>query len=164
MTMLDASQTRRVCRPPIPRALLVGGLVLAGMATIASCGDDDDGDQADPAAVLTDYLEVFNAEDAEAVMVFYAEDAVIEGHPDHTDELATGKSEILVIETEMQVHQGSTGTMEYINMEVSGDTVTFDNIFHNGSSECFSSTGSVMTVEGDKIALIGWGETDAGLC
>jgi hypothetical protein len=25
--------------------------------------------------------------------------------------------------------QGSTGTMEYPNLEVSGDTVTFDNIF-----------------------------------
>jgi hypothetical protein len=42
--------------------------------------------------------------------------------------------------------------------------VTFDNIFINRSEECFSSTGSVMTFEGDKIALIVWGDTDAGLC
>ena len=164
MTKLETDQIRRVCRPPIPRALLVGGLVLAGMLIIAGCGDDDDGDQADPAAVLTDYLEVFNAEDAEAVMVFYAEDAVIEGHPDHTDELATGKSEILVIETGMQVHQGSTGTMEYINMEVSGDTVTFDNIFHNAEGDCFSGTGSVATIENDLITLIVWGNPEGGLC
>jgi len=164
MTMLDASQTRRVCRPPIPRALLVGGLVLAGMLIIASCGDDDDGDQADPAAVLTDYLEVFNTEDAEAVMVFYAEDAVIEGHPDDTDGLATGKSEILVIETGMQVHQGATGTLEYINMEVSGDTVTFDDIFHNAEGDCFSSKGSVATIENDLITLFVFGDIDADLC
>ena len=164
MNMLEASQTRRLYRPPIPRTLLIGGLVVAGMFIVASCGDDDDGDQADPAAVLTDYLEVFNAEDAEAVMVFYAEDAVIEGHPDDTDGLATGKSEILVIETGMQGHQGSTGTMEYINMEVSGDTVTFDNIFHNASGECFSSTGSELTVENNLIVLIVWGDTDADLC
>jgi hypothetical protein len=51
--------------------------------------------------------------------------------------------------------------MEFLNIEVSGDTVTFDNIFINGSGQCFSSTGSVMTVEGDKIALIVWGDTDA---
>jgi ketosteroid isomerase-like protein len=166
MTMLDASQTPRVCRPPIPRALLVGGLVLAGMLIIASCGDDDDGDQADPAAVLTDYLEVFNAEDAEAVMVFYAEDAVMEDLPPDraSDELATGKSEILVIETGMQVHQGSTGTMEYINMEVSGDTVTFDNIFHNAEGDCFSGTGSVATIENELITLIVWGNPEGGLC
>ena len=164
MTMLDASQTRRVCRPPIPRALLVGGLVLAGMATIASCGDDDDGDQADPAAVLTDYLEVFNAEDAEAVMVFYAEDAVIEGHPEDTGDVSTGKSEIFPIEERMQGWQGSTGFFEFLNMEVSGDTVTFDCIFHNAQGECFNSSGLEVTVADDKIILWVWGGPSAGLC
>ena len=49
-------------------------------------------------------------------------------------------------------------------MEVSGDTVTFDNIFHNAAGECFSSTGSEVTVADDKITLWVWGETDAGLC
>ncbi len=97
-------------------------------------------------------------------MVFYTEDAVIEGHPSDPDGLTTGKSEILVIETSLNGFQGSTGTMEYLNMEVSGDTVTFDNIFLNGSGECFSSTGSVMTVEDDKIALIVWGNPNGGLC
>ena len=49
-------------------------------------------------------------------------------------------------------------------MEDSGDTVTFDNIFINGSGECFSSTGSVMTIEDDKIARIVWGNPQGGLC
>jgi len=97
-------------------------------------------------------------------MVFYAEDAVIEGHPSDPDGLATGKPEILVIETRLDAAQESTGTMEYINMGVSGDTVTFDNIFINGSGECFSSTGPAMTVEDDKIALIVWGTPNGGLC
>jgi hypothetical protein len=89
----------------------------------------------------------------------------MEDHPDRaSDELATGKSEILVIETGMQVHQGSTGTMEYINMEVSGDTVTFDNIFHNAEGDCFSTTGSVATIENDLITLIVWGNPEGGLC
>ena len=121
-------------------------------------------DQADPAAVLADYLEVWNAEDAEAVMVFYAEDAVIEGHPEDTGDVSTGKSEIFPIEDRMDGYQGSTGTMEFINIEVSGDTVTYDNIFHNGSGGCFSSSGTVVTVEGDKIARMVWGDTDADLC
>ncbi len=121
-------------------------------------------DQADPAAVLADYLEVWNAEDAEAVMVFYAEDAVIEGHPGDTDGLATGKSEILLIEQRMQIHQESTGFFEFINIEVSGDTVTFDNIFHNASGECFSSSGTEATIENDLITLIVWGNPEGGLC
>jgi ketosteroid isomerase-like protein len=143
---------------------LLIAMVVALTLTAMGCSSDSDDAADDPAAVLADYLEVWNAEDAEAVMVFYTEDAVLEGHPEDNDGLATGQSEILVIEAGMQGHQGSTGTMEFLNMEVSGDTVTYDNIFINGSGECFSSTGTVMTVEGDKIARMVWGDLDAGLC
>jgi hypothetical protein len=97
-------------------------------------------------------------------MVFYAEDAVIEGHPGDSDGLATGKSEILAIEVRMQGNQGSTGVLESINMEVSGDTVTFDDIFHNGDGDCFSSTGDKVTVADDKITLYVFGDLDADLC
>lgn len=127
---------------------------------LGACGGDD----SDPGAVLTEYVEVWNAEDADAVMAFYAEDAVIEGHPADADGLATGKSEILAIEEDMDGFQGSTGTLEYINMEVSGDTVSFDNIFVNAEGECFSSTGSVATIENDLITLIVWGNPEGGLC
>jgi len=135
-------------------------MVISVVLLVGACGGDD----SDPAAVLADYLEVWNAEDAEAVMVFYAEDAVLEGHPEDTGDVSTGKSEIFPIEDRMQGHQGSTGEMEYINIEVSGDTVTFDNIFHNGEGACFSSTGSEATIENDLITLIVWGNLDGGLC
>jgi ketosteroid isomerase-like protein len=140
---------RRLIATAISLALILG-----------ACGGDD----SDPAAVLADYLEVWNAEDGEAVMVFYAEDAVIEGHPEDSDGLATGKSEILPIEQRMQIHQGSTGRLEFTNMVVSGDTVTFDDIFHNGDGDCFSSTGDKVTVEDDKITLYVFGELDPDLC
>jgi ketosteroid isomerase-like protein len=139
--------------------------IVALTLTAMGCSSDSDDAADDPAAVVADYLEVFNAEDGEAVMVFYTNDAVIEGHPDESsDGLATSTSEILAIETAMNRHQGTTGTMEYLNMEVSGDTVTLDNIFINGSGDCFSSTGSAMIVEDDKIALIVWGNPEGGLC
>ena len=140
---------RRLLTTVISLALILG-----------ACG----GDSSDPAAVVNEYLEVWNAEDGEAVMVFYAEDAVVENHPNVDGATATGKSEILAIETSMNGFQGSTGTMEYINMEVSGNTVTFDNIFINGSGECFSSAGSVYTIENDLITLLVWGDIDADLC
>jgi ketosteroid isomerase-like protein len=144
---------------------LLVAMIVALTLTAMGCSSDSDDAAEDPAAVVADYLEVFNAEDGEAVMVFYAEDAVIEGHPnDASDGLATSTSEILAIETSMNGHQGSTGTLEYINMEVSGDTVTFDNIFINSVGDCFSSTGSVITVEDDKIVLLVWGDIDADLC
>ena len=140
---------RRLLTTVISLALILG-----------ACGGDD----SDPAAVLTDYLEVWNAEDAEAVMVFYAEDAVLEGHPEDTGDVSTGKSEIFPIEDRMDGYQGSTGVFEFPNVEVSGDTVTFDSIFHNAQGECFSSSGHEVTVADDKITLWVWGELDAGLC
>jgi ketosteroid isomerase-like protein len=143
---------------------LLIAMIVALTLTAMGCSSDSDDAADDPAAVLADYLEVWNAEDAEAVMVFYAEDAVIEGHPEDSDGLATGKSEILPIEVRMQGHQGSTGVMEFIDMEVSGDTVTFDNIFHNGDGDCFSSTGDKVTVADDKITLFVFGALDADLC
>ena len=140
---------RRLTTTVISLALILG-----------ACGGDD----SDPAAVLADYLEVWNAEDGEAVMVFYAEDAVLEGHPSDTGDVSTGKSEILVVETVIHGFQGSTGRMEFINIEVSGDTVTFDSIFHNAQGACFSSTGTQATIENDLITLIVWGNPEGGLC
>ena len=140
---------RRLLTTVISLALILG-----------ACGGDD----SDPAAVVADYLEVWNAEDAEAVMVFYAEDAVLEGHPEDTGDVSTGKSEILPIEQRMQVNQGSTGRLEFTNMVVSGNTVTFDDIFINGDGDCFSSAGHEVTVADNKITLFVWGELDAGLC
>ena len=141
------------------------GLIATGMSLaliLGACGGDD----SDPAAVLADYVEAFNTGDADAVMVFYAEDAVIEGHPEtaRASGLATGKSEILPIEQRMQVHQGSTGRLEFTNMVVSGNTVTFDDIFHNEEGDCFSGVGHQITVEDDKITLYVFGDLDADLC
>jgi hypothetical protein len=141
---------------------LLVAMIVALTLTAMGCSSDSDDAADDPAAVVADYLEVWNAEDGEAVMVFYAEDAVIEDHPNAaSDGLATSTAEILAIETSLNAFQGSTGTMEYVNMQVSGDTVTFDNIFINRSGECFSTAGNVLTVEDGKIARVVWGDTDA---
>ena len=48
-------------------------VVIAFGFVVVGCSSSSDG----PAAVVDDYLEVFNAEGGEAVMVFYADDAVI---------------------------------------------------------------------------------------
>ena len=142
------------------RRLFTIGMSLA--LILGACGGDD----SDPAAVHADYVEAFNTGDADAVMVFYAEDAVIEGHLEtaRASGLATGKSEILPIEQRMQINQGSTGRLEFTNMVVSGNTVTFDDIFINGDGDCFSSTGDKVTVEDDKITLYVYGDLDADLC
>ena len=140
------------------RRLIATAMSLA--LILGACGGDD----SDPAAVLADYVEAFNTGDADAVMVFYAEDAVIEGHPTVDGVTATGKSEILAIEQRMQINQELTGRLEFTNMVVSGNTVTFDDIFHNEEGDCFSGVGHQITVEDDKITLYVFGDLDADLC
>jgi ketosteroid isomerase-like protein len=152
---------------------LLVAMIVALTLTAMGCSSDSDDAADDPAAVLADYLEVWNAEDAEAVMVFYAEDAVVENHPARAEiegipnvdgKTMTGRAQILLIEEGMQGFQASTGTMEYLNMEVSGNTVTFDTRFINGSGSCFSSGGSETTVENGLITRVVWADTDGGMC
>jgi ketosteroid isomerase-like protein len=143
---------------------LLIAMIVALTLTAMGCSSDSDDAADDPAAVVAEYLEVWNAEDGEAVMVFYAEDAVVENHPNVDEKTMTGKAQILLIEEGMNGHQGSTGTMEYVNMEVSGDTVTFDSIFINASGTCFSAGGGETTIENELITLVVWGDTDTDLC
>ncbi len=107
----------------------------------------------DPAGVLADYAEARNSGDVDAVMASYADDAVYENHPLDNDELATGVAEIRSLEARVPQIQGSTGGIEYTEMVVSGNTVTFSHTFHNAQGDCFGSAGNGVTVEGDKITL-----------
>lgn len=154
MRMRTESRCRQLAQTSLTLLVTLMALMLG------ACGGND----ADPVAVAAGYLEAFNTDDAEAVMAFYAEDGVIEGHPDDSGGLATGKAEILFLEELVDGYQGSTGMLEYINMEASGNTVTFDTIFRNAQGRCFSFAGTELTVENDLIALVVWGERDQSFC
>ena len=135
--------------------------VLSAALILAACGSDD----ADPAAVIADYQEARNSGDVDAVMAFYAEDAVVESHPLDADEVATGVPEIRILEARVPGIQGSTGGIEFTDLVVSGNTVTFKETFFNEEGDCFSGAGNEVTVEDDKITLYIWGqEEDPSLC
>jgi hypothetical protein len=134
---------------------VVAGALLA-VLVLAGCSDDDSGDAAgsDPAAVLAAYQETRNSGDVDAVMAFYAEDAVVE----NDDGVATGVSEIRILEAEVPGIQGSTGGIEFTDLVVSGNTVTFKETFMNEAGDCFSSAGNEVTIEDGKITLYVWGD------
>lgn len=135
-------------------------VTLASLAlVVAACG----GDASDPAAVLADYEEARNSGDVDAVMALYAEDAVVRSHPLNEDE-ATGVAEIRVLEEQVPGIQGSTGGIEFVDLVVSGNVVTFDEVFHNAQGDCFSGGGNQVTVEDGKITLFVWGTEDTDLC
>ena len=87
-------------------------------------------------------------------MAFYVDDAVYVNHPLGRDGgIATGVVEIRRHEARIPFIQGSTGGIEYTEMVVSANTVTFNHIFHNAEGLCFGAVGNEVTVEGGKITL-----------
>ena len=164
MTTLKTDPPGRVYRSP--RRFRVGAGVLVAVLVLAGCSDDDSGDatDSDPAAVLAAYEETRNSEDVDAVMGFYADDAVVENHPGDDDGVATGVSEIRILEAQIPENQGSTGGIEFTDLVVSGNTVTFKETSMNEDGDCFSSTGNEVTVEDDKITLYVWGDEGESLC
>lgn len=131
------------------------------LLVVAACG----GDAADPDAVLSGYQEARSAGDLEALMAFYSEDAVVENHPAADGVTATGVTEIRALELTAIGVQGPTGSIEFTDRTVSGNTVTFKDTFHNSRGECYSGGGHRMTVEDGEITRFVWGTEDASdLC
>ncbi len=137
---------------------------ISAVLILGACGGD-----ATPDEVLVDLQNVRNSGDVDAVMALYAEDAVVENHPLDApldaDEVATGVDEIRSLEAQVPGIQGSTGGIEFTDLVVSGNTVTFKSTFFNEEGDCFSGAGNEVTVEDGKITLFVWGqEEDPSLC
>ena len=136
-------------------------VVIAIGFVVAGCSSSSD----DPASVLADYAEARNSGDVDAAMAFYADDAVVRGHPLDDDDVATGIDEIRVLQEQNPSVQGSGAGLEYFDIAVSGSTATFthtfryggDGIASGGSAGCVGGTDNTATVEDGKITLYVWG-------
>ena len=131
-------------------------VAISVVLTLSACGGG-----ATPDEVLTGYADTRNSGDVDGVMEFYAEDAVVENHALDDDGFATGTAEIRALEEQVPAVQGSGDGVEYIDMVVSGSTVTFntrffygaDGIRSGGSAGCAGGKDSQVTVEDGKITL-----------
>ncbi|MEM7284901.1 MAG: nuclear transport factor 2 family protein [Actinomycetota bacterium] len=143
---------------------IVVGIVIGVLAT----GDDGatttaSGD-GDPASVLRAYEEASNTRDIDAIMAFYDDDAVVLDGP--FDALARGHDEIREGERfSVGLYDADRG-IEFRNLVVDGNTVTFDHVFRNFEGVCYSGEGHEVTVIGDKIVLYDWGDrvVNGSLC
>ena len=119
----------------------------------------------DPASALAAYGEARNAGDVDVAVAFYAEDAVVTGHPLDEDGVATGIDEIRALEEQIPAAQGSGDGIEFVDVEVSGSTVTFNSRFFYGANGshaimgagCSGRIGDTATFEDGKIVLYEWG-------
>jgi ketosteroid isomerase-like protein len=109
-----------------------------------------------PAEVFDAYIAAFNADDLDAVMALFADDAVVLNDPVTGNMVAEGIDEV----REVQEAEISLGEYyEVVSVESAGSTVTVDVRYQTTTEECYAGT-SEITVEQGKI--VRWSNLAAG--
>jgi len=136
-------------------------IAVAIVLVAAGCTTSSD----DPVAILEDYQNTRNSGDVDGVLALYAEDAVVLDHPLDSDGTATGVNEIRELEKNVPSVQRSEDAIEFVDIEVSDNVVTFGHRFFNSSAGCSGYTGNTVTVEDGEITQYDWGvRSDESMC
>jgi hypothetical protein len=88
----------------------------------------------------------------------------VKGHPLDADDVATGIDEIRVLQEQIPARQGSAAGIEYLDVVVSGSTITFSHAFRWGGGGCSGGIDNTATVEDGKIVLYVWGPDSRDPC
>ncbi len=116
---------------------------------VAACGSSDD----DPAAVLADYAAAYNAGDIDAVMVLFSEESVITGVPFFE---SAGLTAIRAVQVQDINAAAEEDAYSFSNVEVSGNTVTWDQVWVNKAGEGFCLEGQSVVIKDGKILSWTW--------
>jgi hypothetical protein len=136
---------------------LLIAMMVALTLTAMGCSSDSD----DPAEVLEQYVAAYNSGDIDAVMAVYTEDSVVYGHPSTSE--AAGLTAIRTVETADLSAAASTDAYSVSNVEVDGDTVTWDQVWVNYDGP-WCREGQSAVIKDGKILTWTWSSSDSVLC
>jgi hypothetical protein len=142
------------------RALSLGALVVAGLLVVSACADNDAAGS-DPAAAVDRYIAAYNSGDVDAAVSVFVDDAVITGHPyaDRTE----GRAAIRALtRRDIGASDRSGGSYEVTKVEVTGNIVTWDHIWHGANGNVWAGFGNEAVVEGGEITI--WAFAPTGEC
>ncbi|MDC3402458.1 nuclear transport factor 2 family protein [bacterium] len=135
------------------RVLLLVMLVVTGALVLAACNDDNDGSgssrAADPVEVVEGYVAAYNAQDIDAVMAFFAEDAVIVDGTERIEGAEAIRAEELGA---FEFHAPGGEAYSISNVVVTDNAVTWDRLFEGIAHTCVG-TGDEAVVEDGKIVM-----------
>lgn len=134
-----------------------GVVIVAGIGFLVSNNSDSAdiaGASASPAQVLDDYIAAYNSGDIDGVMALFSEDSVITGHPFSAS--STGLAEIRDLQVRDMVEAASENAYTISNVEVTGDTVTWDHVFTNSGGNEFCQFGQSAVVEDGMMLSWTW--------
>ena len=125
-------------------ALAVAALILG------ACGGED----ADPAEVVEDYIAAYNAGDIDGVMALFSEESVVTGHP--FEARSEGLTAIRAVQVEGRNSAAADEPYTISNIEVTGDTVTWDHVWRSDDGGQFCKQGHTAVISDGKILTWAW--------
>lgn len=134
-----------------------GVVIVAGIGFLVSNNSDSAdiaGASASPAQVLDDYIAAYNSGDIDGVMALFSEESVITGHPFSAS--STGLAEIRALHGRDMAIAASENAYTISNVEVTGDTVTWDHVWTNSEGNDFCQFGQSAVVEEGIILSWTW--------
>jgi hypothetical protein len=132
---------------------LLIAMIVALTLTAMGCSSDSDDAADDPAAVINQYVAAYNSGDIDAMMAAYTEDSVLYGYSD--SEIA-GLTALRTMWTGDLADAASTDAWSISNVEVDGDTVTWDQVWvgKEGGNNCMEGQSAV--IKDGKILIWTW--------
>ena len=133
-----------------PGLILLIVLATSIALILGACGGDD----ADPAATVEGYIAAYNAREIEGVMTFFTENSVVTGHPFAA--ASTGLDQIRAVQQEDINSSADENAYTISNVEVSGDTVTWDHVWVSDEGSEFCKFGHEAVVADGKFVTWTW--------
>ena len=130
--------------------------ILAMILVVAACGSSED-DVADPAATIEDYRTAYNAGDVDGVMAPFSEESVMTGNSFFE---SAGLTEIRAVWVEDINGAATEDAYTISNVEVTGNTVTWDQVWISGAGDKYCIEGQSAVIEDGKILLWTWSSRD----
>lgn len=119
---------------------------------LAACG----GSNADPAATIEAYVTAYNAGDIDGVMALFSEESVVTGHPTEARSESTGLAQIRALHVQDIAAAATENSYTISNVEVTGDTVTWDHIWTRNDGDKFCKFGQSAVVQDGTILSWTW--------
>jgi hypothetical protein len=147
---------RRRRSPALVAAAAFAAVIMIGVVTVlVNSGGGETapvGGSADPATVIQDYINAYNAGDLDAVMALFTEESTITGHPFHpVGGTSKGLVSIRALHESDRFAAATVNPYTISNVEVSGSTVTWDHVWTNRNGENWCAEGHQAVIEDGRI-------------
>ncbi len=111
-----------------------------------------------PSQTISAYVTAYNAHDIDAVMAFFTEESVVTDHPFAVE--AAGLSSIRILHSQDIRSAAESNAYRISNVEVTGDTVTWDHVWTNDQGEKYCKQGQSAIIEDGTILVWTWPAED----